>query len=175
MNKIINIGNKKYTLNDLSVYKSNEYVPFDIKIINTHMKKLNYLVGFNIFTKDLLYINSKTLWEIMQPIGGRGNHNFHGLTEEDVYLALESIQNPYAVMASKNDRYSIISIEASHFGKQLIVVIEKNASLIQNINAKVNKVVTIYPKDNIDRYINGKNQINVLYIKNKPQYRLLLP
>lgn len=165
MRKIINIGNKKNALNTLLYYRTNEYVPFDVKIINTHIKELNDLIGLNIFSKDSLFINSKTLWEIMQPVGGKGNHNYHGLTEVDVYLALESIQNPYAVITSINDRYSIISVEVSHFNKQLVVIIEKNASLILNTKANVNKVVTIYPKDHIESYLKGKKQVNILYIK----------
>ena len=165
MHRILNIGNKKYAINDLHTYKSNEYVPFDIKITNAHIKDINELTGINLFCKDSLYINSRTLWEIMQPIGGKGNHNYHGLTEDDVYLALESIHNPYAIISSKNNRYSIISIGVSHFNEQLIVVIEKNASLITNAKANVNKVVTIYPKDNIKSYIKAKKKKELLYIK----------
>ena len=99
----------------------------------------------------------------MQPVGGRGNHNYHGLTEEDVFMALSSLKKPKYVLISRDNRYSFISIELSHFDLPLMVIIETNAALIGNINANINKVVTIYPKDEVEKIIAGLKEGYLIY------------
>lgn len=165
MIKFINIGNEKSAIKTLKQLKDNDYVPFDVKITNSHIMNLNQITQQNIFRKDVLYINSKTVWEIMQPQGGKGNHNYHGLTEKDVLLALSSFKDPYAVFVSKDLRFSIVSVKSSHFGLPLMTVIETDASLIVDAKAKINKVVTIYPKDNINDYLNKIDQKLLIYKK----------
>ena len=46
-----------------------------------------------------------------------------------------------------------------------LVVIEIGAELIDKQNANINKIVTIYPKSNIDKYLQGIKDKDVLYIK----------
>ena len=86
MNVILNVGNYESSIEVLKRIKENEYVPFDIRITNTHLVNLNKLVGKTLFRKDSLYISSKTLWEIMQTKIGYGSHNYHALLPEDIVM-----------------------------------------------------------------------------------------
>ena len=61
MNVTLNVGNYVNAINLLNRIKDNNYVPFDIRITNTHIVNLNKLIGKTIFRKDSLYVNSKTL------------------------------------------------------------------------------------------------------------------
>ena len=101
----------------------------------------------------------------MQPMGKSGSHNYHQLTPDDIYNALKSIKNPEYVIKAKLDRYAIIPVYVSSFNLPLMVVIEKGAELINKKNANINKIVTIYPKSDIENYIRKLNEDDVLYIK----------
>ena len=177
MNKIINIAKKESSIEVIKQIKEKDYVPFDLKIVNSHIMDLNEKIGFVIFKNNSLYINSHSLWELMQPIGGKGGHHYHELTEEDIYIALVSIKDPYAVIDEGDNKYSIVSIFMSHINKPLLLVVEVNANLIINALAKVNKIVTIYPKDKIDNYISNKGEEKILFQKEKQALntRLQLP
>ena len=159
MNKIINVGNKESAIKAIKQIKEKDYTPFDLKITNSHIMSLNEKIGFIVFRKDSLYINSHSLWELMQPIGGKGSHHYHELTGEDIYIALSSIKDPYAVIDEGNNKYTIISVIESHFERPLLVVIEINAPLIINKKAKINKIVTIFAKRKIDNLISKKKTL----------------
>ena len=120
MNNYINLGNKKSCFETLKYIKGHLLVSFDLRIINSHITKLNNLIGKRIFRKDALYINSQTLWEIMQTHGKVGKHHYHELTEIDVYTALSNITTPYCVFKTKLDRHVIITNVLSHFQKNLL-------------------------------------------------------
>lgn len=165
MNKIINAANRNSTIGILIDFQKNMYVPFDVKIINSHIKKINDFVGFKLFKNNSLYINSKTLWELMNQEKGKGSHNFHGLLPEDVYMAINSLKDPKYVFISTYERCSIITIQLSHFEKPLMITIERDSGLETNSNITVNKIVTIYPKDNVDEYIEKRWGESVLYKK----------
>ena len=165
MQEIINLAEKQQTLKYLERIRNNDYVPFDIRIDNSHIKELNELTGVKLFSKSSLYINSKTLYDIMQAEGKSDNHNFHGLTPEDVYMSLFSIKDPRCVFITKFDRYAIVSVELSHFDYPLMMVIEKDSGLQNDTEARVNKVITIYPKDHIDEYIAKLDERMLLYKK----------
>ncbi len=60
-----------------------------------------------------------------------------------------------------------MSTSKSHFGEPLFVIIEVNAGLNQNINANINKLVTMFPKRDIEKTIKGKNPKDVLYVNPK--------
>ena len=169
MNVIINLADKKSTIEQLNKLMEKEYVPFDIEITNSHIKDLNEKIGINLFSKNSLYISSITIHDIMQPIGDSGSHNYHGLFAEDIYLALKSINNPKYVYVTKHGRYAIVSIELSHFNVPLMLVIEKGAGIQNDINASVNKVITIYPKNYIDDYIAKLDKRLLLYENKNPQ------
>lgn len=165
MERKINLQNKQLTIEFLTKIKNKQYSQIDIKLMNSHIKNLNYLVGKNIFKKDAVYVNSSTLWEIMQPQGKSGKHHYHALTEEDIFNALSNIANPYCVFKSYSDRYAIVSISFSHFNEKTITIIEINADLIGVKNAKVYKIVTIYPKSKIDTILRNLNPKDILFIK----------
>lgn len=165
MKVIINLGEKESTLETLSKMKNRLYAPFDIRITNSHITTLNDLIGNDIFKKDSLYINSFTLWEIMQKIGKRGKHNYHGLTPNDVFMALCSIKDPKCVFIAKGERYAIITTELSHFSIPLMIVVEIGSTIDGIIDENMNKIVTIYPKDNVESILRKMNQKQILYRK----------
>ena len=164
MNRIINIKNKR-AINEIQKFKDKKYSLVDIKLENVHLREVNKLLPFILFEKNDLYINSVTLWELMQPTGSTGIHNYHGLSPEDIYNALNSIEEPYCVFRVKNERYAIIPTYISSFKEPLMVVIEKGSELINKKNANINKIVTIYPKSKIDSYLDKLNNKDILYIK----------
>ena len=165
MEEKINIANKETTIEYLERIRTHDYVPFDIQITNCHIKDINELVGRNIFTKSSLYVSSKTLHDIMQPIGGSDNHNYHGLTPEDVYMTLESIKDPKSVFIVRYGRYAIVSVELSHLDLPLMMIVETHAGLQLNSEANINKIVTIYPKSDIDDYIAKMDKRVLLYTR----------
>ena len=164
MNKIINIKNKK-SINEIKVFKDKVFVPVDVRFENVHIKRLNEIIKFELFSKNDLYINSKSLWELMQPVGDAGSHNYHGLTSEDIYYALNSLLDPLAVFQVKNERFAIVPVFISSFNEPLMVVIEKDAELMNRQNAKINKIVTIYPKSDLDKYLEGIDETDILFKK----------
>ena len=161
----INISNKEFALSILGQLRDKDYVAFDVEITNSHIKELNELIGRNLFTKSSLYISSTTLHELMKPVGGKGQHNYHELTPDDIYMSLASIKNPKYVFESKYGRYAIISIELSHFDCPLMMIVEKDAPLKTDNKAKINKIITIYPKTQIDEYIAKVDERKLLYKK----------
>ena len=165
MNVIINLAEKESAIAQLELFRDNDYASFDVQIDNSHIKELNELIGKKLFSKTSLYVNSTTLYELMKPIGGKGQHNYHELTPEDIYMSLLSIKNPKCVFIDKRERYAIISIELSHFNCPMMLIIEKDASLKLNSKAKINKVVTIYPKAQMDEYIAKVDERKLLYKK----------
>ena len=62
MNKTINLANKSLSVSIITKIKNKDYVPFDLKITNSHIMSLNEKIGFVVFRKDSLYINSHSLW-----------------------------------------------------------------------------------------------------------------
>ena len=165
MNIIINLGEKESSITTLEQLGHNEYVPFDVQITNSHITDLNKLVGRKLFKNSLLYISFQTLHDLMQPVGGKKQHNYHGLTPEDVYIALTSIKDPQCVFVVKEERYALLSIELSHFDLPLMMVIETDSNLIENKTASISKVVTIYPRGDIDKYLEKIDQRLLLYMK----------
>ena len=164
MNKVINIKNKK-SINEIQVFKEKNFAPIDIKFENVHLRQLNKLLSFDLFDKNDLFINSVTLYELMQPIGNSGSHNFHELTPEDIYYALNNVLDPECIIKVKNERYAIIPTYISSFDEPLMIVIEIKTGLIENKNANINKIVTIYPKSNLDDYLEKLDEKEILYKK----------
>ena len=163
MYKEINIKNKKQSLALLSHYQKKKTVLIDIKFINTNLKEINNLIGKAIFVKNDLYVNSDTLYEIMQPIGGRGRHNFHGLTPEEIINVLNNLIHPYCVYKANKGKYGIISTITRATGETFIIIIEIGAGLIGRMDANINKFVTMFPKTEIGKFIARANEI--LYLK----------
>ena len=149
----INLGNKKESLNALSKFKNKDYSPTDIELFNVHMKKLNSALGFTLFYKNSLYLTSKLLWEAMQPVGNIGTHNYHGLEVEEIYNALISISKATKVYKTHDDRYLIVTNVVAKCGDPIIAVIKVGSSLADIRDANINKLVTIYPKRNLELYL----------------------
>ena len=167
MKKIINIQNRKEAINSLQHFKNKQFVLADVKFENVHLLELNHKVYQNIFSKNDLFINTISLWELMQPMGERGGHNYHDLSPEDIVDALSSITEPYCILKTEISQYAIMSTSISHFGEPLFIVIEINAGLVGNTNANINKLVTMFPMSDIQRIINNMNKKNILYINSK--------
>ena len=165
MNKLINIAKSKKAIEQITVFKENLYENTDIRFINVHLRRLNEILDIELFSKNDLFINSKTLWEIMQPIGKSDSHNYHDLAPEDIYNAIKLTSDPECVIKVKLNRYAIIPVYLSSYNLPLMVVIEVGAGLVNDKNANINKIVTIYPKDNLDKLIDKTNKKDILFIK----------
>ena len=72
MQYIINLGNKKTAVSTLALF-SLKKMDVEIKITNAHIAEINKILKQKVFKKDALFVNSETLWEIMQPTGKKAN------------------------------------------------------------------------------------------------------
>ena len=167
MARTINIANREKAIENLKEYKNKKYVLSDVRFENVHLKEVNKLLGYDIFSKNDLFINTISLWELMQPLGEKGGHNYHDLSPEDIVDALSSITEPYCILKTEISQYAILSTTISHFGEPLMVIIEVGAGLDKNINANINKLVTMFPKGDIERTIKNMNVRNLLYLSPK--------
>ena len=164
MNKIINIKTKK-SIDDIAEFKDNDFAPCDIKFTNVHLKKLNKILTIELFSKNDLYVNSATLHDVMQPEGKSESHNHHNLAPEAIFGALNNLLNPECVVKVKKERYAVITTSISSLHEPLMLVIELNSGLIVNKKANVNKIVTIYPKSNLEKYLEKFKEKEILYKK----------
>ena len=146
-NIILNVGDKESCLKTLIQFKENKYVPFYVRITNSNIKELNNVIGRNVFKKDAVYISTLTLWEIMQPTGKKGSHNYHGLTPEDVYNALSRIQYSQNVYSSFDDRYVVITDVFVSEEVKLIVIVSSDTTVIAQELNNIISIITIYPSD----------------------------
>ena len=147
MIKYLNLGNEKLVIDSLTNLKENKINSHDIRITNSHITDLNTILGKKIFKKDALYIDSETLWEIMQPIGNKGKHNFHGLTPKNVFDALVTMKCSKEIYVSYDNRYLIVTLATVFDDINLVVIVTPNGSLKNNSKTVVNRIITIYPKN----------------------------
>ena len=147
MIKAINLGNKNESITALNSLKTKKGGSRYIRIINSNIKELNKVIGRKVFKKDALYINSLSLWEIMQPVGGKGSHHYHGLTPEQVYGALSRLKYSKEIYTSYEDRYIVITDVAITNEVKLIVIVTPNAVLYKERKDNVAVIITIYPSD----------------------------
>ena len=161
-NRIINIKNYKKATQELERMQNKNYGQSEIKIINLHLRLLNNYIGHPIFLKNDAFVNAETLWAIMQEVkGSNKQHHYHSLPSLLIWKALVSLKNPYCILKTKQNRYTILSSFEDN-GIRLLTIIEVNAPLKEDKKAKINKIVTIYPKDRINAFLKGKT---ILYIK----------
>ena len=159
--KIINIGEKNKTITQLMSLKEKDHGNVDIKISNLHLIKLNTLAKQTLFTKNDAYISAHTLYCAMNNednSNNKGTHNYHDLTIDDIYEGLKSISNPSMIFSSDQNRYLIVSLFISSFGVPLLVVIEVHADLVKDKTANINKIVTIYPKGDVNDLLKGTKE-----------------
>ncbi|MCQ2793782.1 MAG: hypothetical protein MJ207_00195 [Bacilli bacterium] len=149
--KLINIKKEKDALKELSKLKRREYVYSEIRIDNIHLKHLNLLVKDYIFTKNAIYVRPSTLWATMKSGGRNNSHNFHALSIEEAFKTLNAIDHPKEIYESlkRSKRYIIVTDVLFKNKINIIVIIEKDVALINKIDANINKIITIYPKDKI--------------------------
>ena len=112
--------------------------------IRQHETVLNKIIGKKIFKKDSLYISTNTLWELMQPIGGKGKHNYHGLTPKEIYDALRTMRHSKDITLSYDRRYLIVTLATILDGANLIAIVKPDCKL-QNEPGTIIKIITIYP------------------------------
>lgn len=164
MNKIINIKTSK-AIKEIREFKNTLYAPCDVEFINIHLKQLNELVNVKLFSKNDLFINSGSLYNLMNPQGKNKSHHYHDLTPEDIFYSFNLVTNPLAVFSVKLGRIAVVPSYISSVGKPLIIIIEKDAPLMENQLAKINKIVTIYPKGNFEKYLKRIEEKDLLYKK----------
>ena len=167
MHKVINIKVPEHAIEALEYYKSKKTRLMDIRLSNTELKTINKLTGINLFSKNDLFVGSDTLYEIMQPVGGKDRHNYHGLTPKELVEVFNNLINPYCVFFTDLGRLGIISTIISESGHPLMVVIEIGAGLISNSDANINKMLTMYPKDKLNKYLGSSKVKKVLYTNQK--------
>ena len=165
MNKQINIAIKEKAVGLLEKYRCKNYESADIEILNVHLKQINLICDRKIFDKNSLFVRSSTLWEIMQPEGSKGKHNFHGLSAEEVFNALRDTLNPYCIFNTKENRIAVATLFVNNRNEKLLVIIELHAGLENDRFANINKLVSVYPKKNLDSLIKKLDKKDILYIK----------
>lgn len=165
MNKRINIGDKEKAINDINQFSLKNYQALDIEFFNVHLIKLNDISKNKLFDKTKLYVRSSTLWELMQPEGKSGKHHFHGLSAEDIYDCIKGLANPLCIYSSYNERIVIVTSKENVRQEKMILVIEKHSSLENNRDANINKLITVYPKKNIENVILKLRVDQLIYSK----------
>ena len=164
MKRVINIGNKKQAIEQLTKFKNKRYESIEIEFINVHLLKINDLVGFKLFDKNSLYVHSSTLWDVMQPVGKTYKHHSHGLKPEQIVNALSLLVDPFLIYSSYSNRYAIVT-SGDVIHPYIMFVIELNAGLSNNRDANINKLVTVYPKDNAENLLTKIPEEKILYKK----------
>ena len=99
----------------------------------------------------------------MQPLGAKGKHNFHGLSPEEIYDSLRDLQNTRCIASVRESRFVIVTNIIASCGDPIIAIVETGSPLTLNRNANINKVVTLYPKKNLDNYLKKipKNKMTI--------------
>ena len=164
MKRIINIGNKKKATQQLEQFKNKQYESVDLEFTNVHLTTINDLIGYKFFVKNSLFARSSMLWEAMQPIGDKGRHNYHGLEPNEIVDALANLTNPHLIYESYYGRYVIVVLGNDKY-PFIMMIIELNAGLTNNRNANINKLVTIYPKSDLDKTLKKIMDNKIVYKK----------
>lgn len=156
--KIINLGNKDEAIDFLTNLESNKS-QYEYKVTNLGLTNLNKVCKGKVFHQEIAYVDYNTLKESMMKVGGKGKHNYHGLTAKEIIDALTSIKHAKKVYESrKNPNASIIvSSIIAECGYPIIVIIELNNSLHSERDLKINKISSLYPKRNLESFLNGLN------------------
>ena len=147
MIKNINLGNRESALEMLYHLKQNKYDSLDVRIRNSHIKELNTKLGRNVFKNDVVYANALMFWEIMQPLGGRGKHHYHGLSPENVYEALSTMRYSENVILSYDNRYVIVTLATIANGISIAAIVTPEGHAKELVNRNVIKIITIYPSE----------------------------
>ena len=164
MIKYANIQKRRETLSLLYLVKTKQYPNLVVRFKNTNLCLINELVGKTIFYKNDIFVDAITLYEIMQPVGGKGKkHNYHGLNPETILDGLRNINVPLCILNDGKSKYSIIIPTKDENGNQLLVVIE-TACQINGGDSNVNKLVTVFPKEKVFKYLRSFDIEDVVYL-----------
>ena len=154
MNKEINLAKTELAIEQLKQIKYKKPINQDIKFKNVHLLKINKNTRTKVFLKDDLYANTAKLYKIMNESGITGQYDYHGISPEEVINILSTIHFSKDVYESYYGRFVILSGVRVIDNLPALVIIETGASLINDRNANINKLVSIYPKDKVDNYLN---------------------
>ena len=141
----------------------------DVRFQNVHLKKINDLIGRRVFTKNDLFMDAGGLWDILQEEDGTIGryHHHHGLSPTFIISALSSLQDPeLVILECQTHRYIVVTLSVD--GKAVLAVIETDAPLRNNRNANINKLVTLYEKNDFPDYlrrIKKRTEARILYKK----------
>lgn len=144
MQKQINLGNEKAAIETLEQIKSGEN-NYDVRITNSHITKLNNILGKRVFKKDVVYVNSQTLIEIMKPIGGKGQHHFHGLTSKNIFDALRTMKDSTDIRVSYGERYIIVTLATVFDNINVAVIVTPKGTIKADTKHNVTRIITLYP------------------------------
>ncbi len=147
MIKLINLVREDKTIQFLKRCQEKDFSPMEVRFHNVHLLDINKTLRRNIFCKDDLFANAGTLYDAMQPVGEKNYHNTHGLTPEEIYRSLKSLSKSKEIYPTHDFRYIIVSDVVATCGYQIVAVIEIGSALSDNMDANINKLATIYPKD----------------------------
>lgn len=164
MKRVINVGNKKQTYEDLARFKNKHYESIEIEFTNIHLLEVNKSINSKLFTKNALYVHSSILWDIMQPIGSTFKHHSHGLDPKLIIDTLSLLSKTFFVYESYSNRYTFLVDSTSEY-ESIAIVIELNAGLKNDRNANINKLVTIFPKDNLQKKISHIPKEKIIFKK----------
>ena len=163
MKKLINIKNRREATFLLLQFKEKKYSHQTIRFSNVNLRKINSFLAYTIFVKNDLYVDSETLYELMQPKGEKGIHNYHDLSPKMLLDALNSIVEPYCVFVEDDNRYAIVTTKIIDERDPMMAIVAVGSRTNEDINANVNKLVTMFPKKNIDSYIKNIDEEKILY------------
>lgn len=157
--KVINIGDKKESVKFLNEIKE-KWVDAEYKVTNLCLTRLNKYCKTNIFRQEIAFINHSTLIDTMKATGGRGRHNYHGLTPTEIVEALSSLKAQKNVYSSKKNNGDVIIVSSiiAECGYPIIVIIELNACLKNTNITTINKIKSVYPKRNFVSFIKSLNK-----------------
>lgn len=113
-----------------------------------------YLYNLGYDTNKPIVLNMSKLETIMkEPKGTFDGKNQHGITMDVVEQLPQAIQNPLNVIRNPKfrDRFVVITELTDQYGDIVIVPIEMNTNgYIENIETDVNKIASMYGKENYD-------------------------
>ena len=166
MDNLINIVNKQKATRSLNSYAERDRGHFDVRFRNVHLCKLNKIADRTLFRKNDLYVDASTLYELMLPVGGQGSHHYHGLRPSEIVESLNHLDRPDLIYKSYLDRL-VLAVHIKKPSERLLaMVIDPSASKRYDVLEKINKLITIVPKDNLHGLLRGKDRADILYLAN---------
>lgn len=157
--RIINIGDRTNAI-DFLINLENNKSHSEYKITNLGLTKLNKVCKGKPFHQEAAYIDYSTLKDATTEVGGKGHHNYHGLTPTEVVDALRSVKDVGKVYESKenHEMFIIVSSIVAECGYPIIVIIALNNPLHSERNLKINKIASLYPKRNLETFLKKLKQ-----------------